>query len=303
MQFINRYDWFLETRRAGEHALSIRSTFFTENETDRTSTPGDNLTLYNGLIPVRRVSYYSNDPRLEAERRGWFIQGLTWYRHLATISDSWRTTRYLTLTFGVSHVWGQAGNTRQGEGMNAQALAPSMSVAWDAGHDGRTVLRGSASNYADLEVESVGRHTLSARVSQNCEWNPLSEDFDRNCIYDGGASRNTIGLPCGPTGYDLQGRPCREQLRIPRTRELVLGAEREVVPGVALALDGIYRKYAQQYDVRETNLSGTATARCWRPPAASATARTRTSPTWPRPTSPTAATWVSPWAPANATAG
>jgi hypothetical protein len=262
VQLINRYDWFLETQRTGEHALSFRSSFFTEHETDRTSTPGDSLTTYNGTTPIRRVSYYANDPRLEPERRGWFIQGLTWYRHLATLSDSWRPTRYLTLSAGVSHVWAQAGNTRRGEGMNAQALAPSMSVAWDAGHDGRTVLRGSASNYADLEIEAVGRHTLSARVSQNCEYNPGTDAFDRNCIYDGGASRNTIGLPCGPTGFDLQGRPCRERLRIPRTRELVLGAEREVVPGVALGLDGIYRNYARQYDVRETNLvwNGNGTA-------------------------------------------
>jgi hypothetical protein len=254
IQFLNRYDYFLETRRFGEHALSVRSTFFTEQETDRTSTPGDTLTTYNGQVPIRRITYYSNDPRLEEARHGWFIQGLSWYRHLTTLSDSWRPTRYLTLSLGISHVWAQAGNKQRGEGMNAQAVAPSASVAWDAGHDGRTVLRGSASNYADVEIESIGRHTLGGRVSQNCEWNPGSEAFDRNCIYDGGSSRNTIGLPCGPTGFDLQGRPCRESLRIPRTRELVLGGERELVPGVALALDGIYRKYAQQYDVRETNL-------------------------------------------------
>jgi hypothetical protein len=254
VQFVNRYDWFLETRRAGEHALSLRSTFFTEQETDRTSTPGDTLTTFNGQNPVRRITYFSNDPRLEPERYGWFIQGMSWYRHVATISDSWRPTRYLTLTLGLSHIWAQAGNTRQGEGMNVQTFAPSMSVAWDATHDGRTVLRGSASNYADVEIETVARHTLSGRVSQNCEWNPNTDAFDRNCIYDGGASRNTIGLPCGPTGFDLQGLPCRERLKIPRTQEIVLGAEREVVNGVALALDGIYRKYGQQYDVRETNV-------------------------------------------------
>ncbi len=254
VQLVNRYDYFLQTRRAGEHGLSVRSTFFTEQETDRNSTPGDTYTLLNGVVPSRRTTYYANDPRLEPERFGWFIQGLSWYRHLLTVSDSWRVTRYLTWSFGASHVWAQAGNSRAGQGMNAQAFAPSTSVAWDAGHDGRTVLRGSASNYADLEIETIARHTVGSRVTQACDWNPTTEAFDRNCIFDGGVSRNTIGLPCGPTGYDLQGRPCREKLRIPRTRELVLGAEREIVPGIALALDGIYRKYAQQYDVRETNL-------------------------------------------------
>jgi hypothetical protein len=273
VQFANRYDYFLETRKAGEHALSLRSTFFTEQETDRNSTPGDTYTLLNGNVPVRRTTYYANDPRLEPERFGWFIQGVSWYRHVLTVSDSWRATRYLTVGAGASHIWARAGNTRRGAGMDTQAFAPSLSVAWDAGHDGRTVLRGSASSYADVDIEAIARHQLAARVSQACDWNPATELFDRNCIYDGGASRNTIGLPCGPTGYDLQGRPCREALRIPRTRELVLGAEREVVPGLAMSLDGIYRKFAQQYDIRETNLVWNGSGTLLMPTAVSATAR------------------------------
>ena len=74
-----------------------------------------------------------------------------------------------------------------------------------------------------------------------------------NCTYSGGRSRNTIGLPCGPTGIDERGRPCKEDLKIPRTHEFTAGVEREMVPGVAIALDGIYRKFTNQYDTTETN--------------------------------------------------
>ena len=253
VQLINRFDWFLTSPRAGEHFLSARSNFFTEHETDRSSTPGDAVTTYNGPLPVRQTRYYSNDPRLEPERSGWFIQSLSWHRHVATLSDAWRPTRHFTLMLALSHVWGGAGNSRSGQAMSAQAWAPSLAMAWDATHDGRTVLRASASSYADVEIETIGRHSLSAPVTESCDWNPNRGVFDRNCDYEGGASRNTIGLPCGPTGYDRQGRPCRQALQIPRTQEAVLGAEREIRPGLALGLDGIYRKFTHQYDTRESN--------------------------------------------------
>jgi hypothetical protein len=62
-----------------------------------------------------------------------------------------------------------------------------------------------------------------------------------------------VGLPCGPTGYDETGTRCATKLGIPKTWEYTLGSEREVVPGLALALDGIYRKFTNQYERLETN--------------------------------------------------
>ena len=69
----------------------------------------------------------------------------------------------------------------------------------------------------------------------------------------GGASRNTFGLACGPTGFDAQGQPCRQELKIPRTIEYTAGAEREVVQGLALGLDLFYRTFRNLYETRETN--------------------------------------------------
>jgi hypothetical protein len=62
-----------------------------------------------------------------------------------------------------------------------------------------------------------------------------------------------VGLPCGPTGLDAEGRDCRTKLKVPRTTEYSFGAEREILPGVALGGDLIYRKYANQYEQLETN--------------------------------------------------
>ena len=124
-------------------------------------------------------------------------------------------------------------------------LVPSVSAAWDATHDGRTVLRTSFSNYADLEIEDAVRHSLGGRVSYLCRWNESSQRFDSNCEYSGGASGNTIGRPCGSTGIDANGNSCIEKLRIPRTQEYTLGAEREVTQGVAISLDGMYRALQQ----------------------------------------------------------
>ena len=51
----------------------------------------------------------------------------------------------------------------------------------------------------------------------------------------------------------MDGTPCGHKLEIPRTWEYTFGAEREVVPGIALAADFVYRKYLNQYETRETN--------------------------------------------------
>jgi hypothetical protein len=253
IQFNNRLEWFLSGVGLGEHAIQVSSQFFTERNTTYTSTPGDASTTYNGTVPASRTIYYSNDPRLEEERFGWYIQDISWQRHTAILRDQWRPTRHLTVTGGISHVWAQGSNSAGDTAINNSALVPSLSAAWDATHDGRTVLRGSFSNYADVEIEDAVRHSLGGRVQYLCRWNEGGQRFDNNCEYSGGASGNTIGQPCGPTGIDSNGQPCLEKLGIPRTQEYTLGAEREIVQGVALSLDGMYRRFNNQYDTRETN--------------------------------------------------
>src|SRR4030095_2608742 len=108
-------------------------------------------------------------------------------------------------------------------------LSPNLSVAWDATHDGRTVLRASAARYLDAEVIAIAGHTLGNQVQQRCRYTVATGLYDRECTYSGGAAGSTVGLPCGPTGFDQQGNDCRTKLRLPQTWEATVGGEREVV--------------------------------------------------------------------------
>jgi hypothetical protein len=258
IQLINRAEWFFERPRLGEHAVQVSSSFFTEQDTTYTSTPGDALTTYDGVTPASRTTYYANDPRLASARYGWYINDFAWRRHTGTLRDKWRPTRYLTITGGLSHVWAQGSNSSGDSAIDRATVVPSVSAAWDATHDGRTVVRGSASRYADVEIADAVRHTLGSRVSYKCNWNDATQQFDRSCAYSGGATTSTFGRPCGPSGIALDGTPCFEPLGIPHTFELTAGGEREVVQGLALSLDGIYRHFTNQYVTRETN-------RIWNP--------------------------------------
>ena len=162
-----------------------------------------------------------------------------------TINDAWRPTRYLTLTPAISHVCARGSNSGGGSVLQASAFAPAVSAAWDATHDGRTVLRGSYNQYVDINIFDIARHTLGDQVRKRCKWSDDRQAFDSECEYSGGAASNTVGLGCSPTGFDVNGRPCREPLGIPRVYEYTAGGERELVQGVALALDFVYKEFQQ----------------------------------------------------------
>jgi hypothetical protein len=119
-------------------------------------------------------------------------------------------------------------------------------------------VRGSVSNYVDVDLENVARHTLGSQAQRKCKWNTDTQAYDKDCAFSGGLTQNTFGRPCGPSGVDVDGTDCNHGLKIPRTWEYTLGGEREMVPGIALALDLVYRKYVNQYETRETN-------RIWNP--------------------------------------
>jgi hypothetical protein len=261
-QFVNRLEWFLNTRRWGEHNLVVHDRFFTEQNIEKVSHPGDQFIQYSGTAPQSATYYYANDPRYEPARYGWWIGSDTIYKHLGTVSDSWRMTRYLTLTPAMSHIWGTGTNSKGDTLAQSQAWAPSMALAWDATHDGRTVVRSSFNTYVDWDFAAIARHTLGSQTSQNCQWNDSAQQFNSNCTYSGGLSKNTFGLPCGPTGVNVDGTSCRSTLGIPRTWEYTFGAEREVIQGVAISADLTYRKFLNQFNVRESNRiwNGSATA-------------------------------------------
>jgi hypothetical protein len=258
-QAFNKLEWFVDSKLLGEHTFTLKDQFYTEKEIRRQAQPGDYYDEYNGAdVPDARTTYYSNDPRSEPARFGWWIATDVLYRNNASFSDSWRPTRHLTVTPAISYIWAWGQNSSGDTVVDNKTWAPSVAAAWDATHDGRTVIRGSYSQYVDVAIRTPVLHTLGSQTSQRCRWNTSTEAFDRDCVYSGGTSRNTFGMPCGPSGIDASGADCREKLGVPRTYEYTLGTEREIVPGIALGLDLVYRQFENQYEQRETN-------RIWNP--------------------------------------
>ena len=129
-------------------------------------------------------------------------------------------------------------------------------------HDGKTVLRGSYNHYVDTYSVPIARQALGEGVSQECRWNAGTQKFDTDCRYTGGARGRTVGLPCGPTGLWPDGTPCAEKVKMPRTIEYTAGIEREVLAGLGVGADLVYRNFVNQYERAETNRiwSGAGTA-------------------------------------------
>jgi hypothetical protein len=253
-QAVNRLELFAQGRAVGEHHFQLQDFFMTQGDVNGRSVPGDTVFEWNGPnVPEARIDYYSNDPRLEPERRGWFFTTASATRNTVSLSDRYRPTRHLTITPGIAFVTARAENSQGAPVFDNQAFTPNLSLAWDATHDGRTALRASFAHYVDSEVIAIASHTLGTQVQRRCRYNTATGNYDRECTYSGGAAGATVGFRCSPTGVDEQGRRCASELVLPRTREYTAGAEREIVQGLSLGLEGIYRQYSHQFERFETN--------------------------------------------------
>jgi hypothetical protein len=263
IEFVNEVQWFLNSKLLGDHAIKLQSRYYTQGQSIFQGTPGDRVVQYAGSTPDRQTLFYSNDPRFEPERFGYAIFTSTGTRFTNFIQDAARVTRYWTITPGVAVTSSSSSNSRGQTATDGISVTPHVSTAWDATHDGRTVLRGSFNQYVDPDVGRLARHSLGTRVTKQCLWDAAAADrlgnpehpdaFTGDCRYSGGVPGATVGLPCGPNGIDENGNSCRQKLKIPRTTEYTVGAEREVVPGLGLGLDFVYRDFRNPYSTKETN--------------------------------------------------
>ena len=116
------------------------------------------------------------------------------------------------------------------------------------------VLRGSVSQYVDVDVNAIAGHTLGSQVQRRCRWNAGQPALRPGLRVLRRRSASTVGLPCGPTGFDAHGPALpAASWCCPRPGSTPSAAEREVVEGMAMGMDFIYRKYDNQYERLETN--------------------------------------------------
>ena len=252
-QFINTLELFPEGRLLGQHNLKLKSDLAAQDDTQAQSVPGDRRITLRAGLPERQAEFFANDPRLEQGRHGRFSSDSHSWRLVVSLSDTWQLSRYLTLVPGVALVRARASGADGGTVLDATSGTGHLSAAWDAFHDGRSVLRSSVNTYLDVSGADLARFTAASQVSQTCLWDPDAGAYTRDCVFAGGASGRTVGLPCGPTGRNPDGTTCARALRVPRTWEYTLGAEREVIPGLNLSADAVFRRYTRQYEQVETN--------------------------------------------------
>jgi hypothetical protein len=252
-QAVNRLEFFASSKALGEHDFLLKDNLQLQQDTTYKSVPGNVSYELNGDAKLASTTYYSNDPRFEDPRYGWYISSTSSMKNALTLTDAWRPTRYLTLTPGVAFTSATGGNMRGDTILTANILSPSFAGAWDATHDGRTVVRGSFAEYLDADISAVAGQTLGGQVSQRCQWNDATGQYDKGCTYSGGYAGATYGSPCGSSGIDANGNDCKQKLTLPRTWEVTGGAEREVVEGLAIAEDFVYRRFNNQFETFETN--------------------------------------------------
>jgi hypothetical protein len=255
-EVINTLEYFPKflNSRFGQHAFKFQSRYFVKNEVNTLGVPGDRKTTLAAGRNDRETEYFSNDPRLDGEaHHGWFIRSATGTLLLNSLSDSMRLGRYVTLNAGLA-LTNTVSQTSAGKGgLDLFAFTPHVSSIWDMTRDGKTVLRGSFAQYVDADAVRISRYALGDQVSRECRWSEETQSYSVGCEYRGGASKSTFGLPCGPQGITPDGKDCRQQLKLPRMWEYTLGFEREVVTGLSLSSDLIYRDFTNPYEVSETN--------------------------------------------------
>ncbi len=248
-------EWYKDSRKFGAHAvkLGVRAQEY-YNARARTVT-GDSVLLTVGSEPFSVQNYCGNDPKLANGecRSGWVRTEPTGREAHIFLQDAWKPTRYVTIVPGLALHSGHSQDDQERIVTDITAFTPHLQATWDPTHDGRTVIRGSFSNYVDTGFLELAQFTGRSLYSKTCDWDPEAKAYIRNCRASGGSSATTVGLPCGPDGVGEDGTSCLTRLRAPRTWEYTLGAEREITTGVSLGADLIYRKFNHQWEDLETN--------------------------------------------------
>jgi hypothetical protein len=255
IELSGRVEYLKDTRRFGGHAVRLDGLFETMSNELRETVPGDTVLTNRGSMPFSRTTYCSNDPKLENGvcRNNFLRSSVTGYHTRLSLSDAWKPTRYLTLTPGVGFHMGDSENDRGVRVTNITAFTPHFSAIWDATHDGKTKLYGSLGGSADTGFLALARFTSRQLYSRRCGWDAQAAAYVSNCRSEGGNDSATVGLPCGPTGVGPDGNPCTSKLTAPRVWESSAGAEREILPGIALGTVFLYRKFVDQWEDVETN--------------------------------------------------
>jgi hypothetical protein len=255
LQYSGHAEWIKDSRRFGGHSIRLGYSYEAMKNDVRTTVPGDASFGNIGTDPFSRTTYCSNDPLMADGvcSRNFLRTAVTGAAALVTLSDAYKPTRYLTLKPGVAFHYGSSENDRGVQVTDVTAWTPHFAAIWDPTRDGKTKIQASVDGIVDTGFLALARFTSRQLYSQTCDWDPTTQSYSSDCRASGGSDSSTVGLPCGPTGYGPDGKPCLTKLRPPRVWDATIGGEREIANGIALGATFIYRKFVHQWEDAETN--------------------------------------------------
>lgn len=249
-------EWFKDTKKFGNHDVKFGTRLQAiENPSSETVT-GDAVFYTRGSQPYAKSEFCANDPKesMNVCRPGWLHTNVTGQTAVVFLQDAWKPTRYVTLTPGVALDYGGSEDDRKKTVTSFTTFTPHVSAVWDATHDGRTAVRASFNQYVDTGFLALARFAGKALFEKTCFWDEEAKSYTADCSTAGGNDGYTVGLPYGPDAVGPDGKPLTRKLVPPRTWEYTLGAEREIMQGVSLGADFIYRKFNHLFEDIETNL-------------------------------------------------
>jgi hypothetical protein len=155
---------------------------------------------------------------------------------VAFAQDSWQVRQNLTLSLGLRYDTDNAWNKVVGLPIDDRAnLAPRVGAVWDPTGDGKTAVRGGYGIYIDQGLLNTTLVVKRGIVNQNLDINRpgYPDPFSRV-----GTPRTTTKTVVG------------DNIRTAETRSTTLGVKREILPGVALSVDGVYTNgYNELYGI------------------------------------------------------
>lgn len=257
VEFSGHGEWIKDTRIpiVGGHSVRLGWRYEAHKTDERQTVPGDMIIINAGKEPSSRQVFCSNDPMLDNGlcRQNFLRSSIIGSNGIINLYDAWKPTRYFTVKPGVAYHFGGARNDKGREVTDITGFTPHLALIWDPTRDGKTKLQMSADGKLDSGFLALASLTSRQLSRQTCQWDPMTNTYSRNCRSSGGEGAFTVGLPCGPTGVSPDGSDCKTKLSPPRSWEITAGAEREVVPGIAVDIKFIYRIFKNQWEDVETN--------------------------------------------------
>lgn len=241
LQIVNNYSYSLTSHsfKFGVDYSRIRATSYFNNNTGGTFTFSTDLPFDPNNLATYPIQYTQNigDPNLKRPNDvvGLFAQ------------DSWRLRSNFTLNYGVRYDRENAFKQATGVADASLNLAPRLGFAWDPFNNQKTVVRGGAGMYySKVFLNITGNIQLARSFTGVTVINPgFPDPFSR-------------GSAAPPSAPSTTRAPAA--IETPSTRQLSIGAKRELVAGMAVSADFVNSRGRHLYNAPDVNAPDPITA-------------------------------------------